>query len=120
MKERQTENNDAIKKIKMKFVFADGCDRFTFIQINSKNKYLILYALTDKGAESHAELFETAIEEGLIDGEIEPSGGGIYNPKTGYYERPSFQYGEADEQVLRIVERKLQDIVPCNERYLDW
>ena len=101
------------EQIKIRNVFNDGCDELSFVHIETDKSHFILYATVTKNGETHTEIYELALEEGMIPEDIEPSGGGIFNLHTLNYERGSIHYGQADPEIIAAIERKLPDIVPC-------
>jgi hypothetical protein len=94
-------------------VFTDGCERFTFIHIETVSSHKIIWALTEKDRESHTELLRLAIEEGIIPEGIEPRAGGVFNARTGEFERVSYQYKDLDPEILAAIDRKLPDLINC-------
>jgi len=94
-------------------VFADGCEKFSFIRIETKNAHKILWALTDRDRETHTEIYRLAIEEGYITDEIEPTGGGVFNAKTGEYIGPSIHFENVEKEILDAIDRKLPSLVNC-------
>lgn len=93
-----------------------GCECITFLHVSNNSKKfsdgIIIFAGTDAPncpSLHHEELFELAVDEGVIPDDIDPKyiRGGIINPLTLKYMRPSAAYpGRIDHKI--------------EEKFIDW
>jgi hypothetical protein len=84
----------------------DGCNHLCFIVYALADHDLVVCKFSDTN-ESHSLLAEYAAEEEIVTEESEPVAGGIFDVKTGMYERPSLFYGEADANLQEYIGRWL-------------
>ena len=101
------------RPIKLRNIFNDGCEEVSFVHVRERGKDKIGFALKDRNGESHSEIYELGVEDEFFSGEVEPSGGGIFNAQNGNYIRGSAHYGGPEERIQEFMSRKLPSIVDC-------
>ena len=99
--------------IRIQNIFNDGCEEFAFVHVSEDGLDKIGYALMDKNGESHSQIFQEGVELDFFSGDIEPSGGGIFDASTGLYKRDSINYNGVDDRIFTFIDRKLLDLVDC-------
>ena len=89
------------KHFKYHHVETEGCDGVSYVTVENQKFVHVLYAFIltyGRRSVSHQEIFELAVEEGIIPGNHEPNGGGVYNFRTREVSA-SINFGLPDEVV---------------------
>lgn len=97
-------------KIRKDPIFISGCDQASFVvlDLNSVTQGIIYALVSSQRSESHSEVYEEAIENGIIRSSTIPIGGGIINLETLEFTRGSIYYGQPDSEAVERITAHLE------------